>query len=77
MEIIEQAPVIVTVSALVDALGGLESASEQLGASKGSVRMWIDRKAIPPRLYLRHTALLEQRGLRADPQIWKQEAAAV
>lgn len=62
---------ITSVDKLVETLGGTVATVRTLDAKSASVvSNWRKRGNIPPRLAMKHRAILEQRGICASPSIW-------
>jgi ethanolamine ammonia-lyase large subunit len=58
------------VNAIIDSLGGTAEASRLFGVSMAVVSAWRAAGKFPARLYLRHNAILAERGITSPPALW-------
>ena len=70
-------PDINSVGELVERLGGYSEAAKALDCDIRVLRMWNTRKGIPARYFFKHTPILQDAGIRANPSLWNFEPAPV
>lgn len=66
-------PVLDTVDAVIEALGGLKAVSNVTGRSPQQVSNWRAAGRFAPTTFLTMTAALEARQLRAAPRLWRMD----
>ena len=59
-----------TVEGVIDALGGVRQAANNLGQNPSTVSMWKNRKRIPPEHFLTVYGALEQIGQTVTPEVF-------
>ncbi|WP_421849952.1 hypothetical protein [Oricola sp.] len=62
-----------SVDAIINALGGTEKAAAELRETENRVAVWKHRGAFPANRFMRHTAVLRNKGIAAPPSLWGQQ----
>ena len=55
---------------VIKALGGWAAVAEKFEIGGGSVRMWLSRRAFPPKYHIAMSAALRKHGHTAPARLW-------